>query len=150
MKKHILSRAIKKGILSTAGFVLILAATGVPIPAYASGELQPASAPAGSQLKTSHVCMMNNKYLGTEQIPVAVAGKTYYGCCAGCAGTLQNNSQVRTATDPYSGEVVDKADAFIVLKSEATKEVQYFKSEKTYEEYKELSSSPNMSQVPTQ
>jgi YHS domain-containing protein len=141
MKKHIFSRAIKKGILSTAGLVLILAATG---------ELQLGSASAGSQLKTSYVCMMNNKYLGTEQIPVAVEGKTYYGCCAGCAGTLQNNPQVRTATDPYSGEVVDKADAFIVLKSDATKEVQYFKSEKNYEEYKKLSSSPNMSRATTE
>ncbi len=141
MKKHILFWAIKKGILSMAGFVLILAA---------SGELHPASASAGSQLKTSYVCMMNNKYQGTEQIPVAVEGKTYYGCCAGCAGTLQNNPKVRTATDPYSGETVDKADAFIVLKSEDTKEVQYFKSEKNYEEYKKLSGSPNMSQMTTQ
>ncbi len=148
MKKHILSWVIKKGILSAAGFVLILAATGVPIPAYASGELQPASAPAGSQLKTSQVCMMNNKYFGTEQIPVPVSGKTYYGCCAGCAASLQaNTNNIRYARDPFSGEEVDKAEAFIALKSPATKEVLYFKSEENYKRYSESLNSQNMSKV---
>ena len=144
MKKHTLSRAIKKGMFKTAGFILILAATWNCVPAYASGELQAANNPAGSQLKTSYVCMMNNKFMGIEQIPVPVNGKNYYGCCAGCAASLQNNPQIRHATDPYSGETVDKADAFIVLKSENTKEVQYFKSEENYKEYQKLSSSPNM------
>ena len=145
MKKRTLSRAINKGIFRIAGFILILAATWICIPVYASGELQPSSNPAESQLKTSYVCMMNNKYLGTEQIPVPVNGKNYYGCCAGCATSLQNNPQIRQATDPYSGEVVDKADAFIVFKSEATKEVLYFKSEKNFKEYSQSMSSENIS-----
>lgn len=123
--------------------ILLFAAVTVPASAFANSA-------GGAKLKTSQVCMMNNKYFENEQIPVSVNGKNYYGCCAGCAGTLQNNPQVRNATDPYSGEVVDKADAFIVLKSDATKEVQYFKSEKNYEEYKKLSSSPNMSRVTTE
>ncbi len=148
MKNHSLSRTIKKGILRATGFVLILAATGVPIPAYASGELQPASGPSGSQLKTSQVCMMNNKYFGTEQIPVPVSGKTYYGCCAGCAASLQaNTNNIRYARDPFSGEEVDKAEAFIALKSPATKEVLYFKSEENYKRYSESLNSQNMSKV---
>lgn len=101
---------------------------------------------AGSaKLKTSQVCMMNNKYFETEQIPVSVNGKNYYGCCAGCAASLQNNPQIRQANDPYSGETVDKADAFIVLKPDGTKEVQYFKSEKNYEEYQKAPNATNMS-----
>ena len=36
------------------------------------------------RLKTSFVCMMNNKHFAVEQIPVEVDGKMYYGCCQGC------------------------------------------------------------------
>lgn len=147
MKNHSLFKRIKKEIFRASGFVLILAATWICTPIYASGELQPASDPVGAQLKTSHVCMMNNKYLGTEQIPVPVNGKTYYGCCAGCAASLQGNPKVREAADPYSGELVDKADAFIALKSDATKEVQYFKSEENFKKYRDSLASQNMSRV---
>ena len=126
------------------GMLILLSAVAVaPENAFANGA-------GGVKLKTSQVCMMNNKYFETEQIPVSVNGKNYYGCCAGCAASLQNNLQIRQATDPYSGETVDKADAFIVLKSDATKEVQYFKSENNYEEYKKLSSTPNMSRATTE
>jgi hypothetical protein len=148
MKKRTLFRAIKKGILRASSFILILAAIGICIPAYASGEHQPANGSAGSQLKTSQVCMMNNKYFGTEQIPVPVSGKTYYGCCAGCAASLQaNTNNIRYSRDPYSGEEVDKAEAFIALKSPATKEVLYFKSEENYKGYSETLNSQNMSKA---
>ncbi len=148
MKNHILSRAIKKEIFRTAVFVLIVAATWICVPAYASGELQAANNLAGSQIKTSLVCMMNNAYMGTEQIPVQVNGKTYYGCCAGCAASLQSNkNNIRYAQDPYSAEEVDKAEAFIVLKSPATKEVLYFKSEQNYKAYSDAFNSQNMSKV---
>lgn len=101
-----------------------------------------------TQVKTSLVCMMNNNYMGTEQIPVPVNGKTYYGCCAGCAASLQaNTNNIRYARDPYSGEEVDKAEAFISLKSPATKEVLYFKSEENYKMYSESLNSQNMSKA---
>jgi len=103
---------------------------------------------SSAQVKTSLVCMMNNKYMGTEQIPVPVNGKTYYGCCAGCAASLQaNTNNIRYARDPYSGEEVDKAEAFIALKSPATKEVLYFKSEENYKQYSEASNPQNMSKA---
>ena len=73
-----------------------------------------------SGIKASLVCMMNNKYMGAEQIPVQVGSKTYFGCCQGCASTIQNNPAVRYAKDPYTGKDVDKATAFIAKKSEAT------------------------------
>lgn len=148
MKNHNLSKVIKKGIFRPFGFALIFAAAWICAPIYASGELQPASGSVGSQLKTSFVCMMNNKYFGTEQIPVPVSGKTYYGCCAGCAATLQaNTNNIRYARDPFSGEEVDKAEAFIALKSPATKEVLYFKSEENYKRYSETLNSQNMSKA---
>jgi YHS domain-containing protein len=148
MRKYTVSKSVKKEIFRIAGFVLILAAACICIPAYASGELQAANNLAGSQIKTSLVCMMNNAFMGTEQIPVQVNGKTYYGCCAGCAASLQaNTNNIRYAQDPYSGEEVDKAEAFIALKSPATKEVLYFKSEENYKAYSEAFNSQNMSKV---
>ncbi len=89
----------------------------------------------GPQLKTSQVCMMNNKYFGKEQIPVEVGGKTYYGCCEGCKTTLKENSSTRVSNDPYTGEEVDKADAYIVRKPNGSDEVLYFKSAETYESF---------------
>jgi len=84
------------------------------------------------KLKTSFVCMMNNKHFATEQIPVEVNGKMYYGCCQGCVESLKNNRAIRYAIDPYSGEEVDKADAYIVLNSDGSQNVLYFKSEENY------------------
>ncbi len=87
------------------------------------------------KLKTSYVCMMNNKYFGTEQIPVEVEGKNYYGCCQGCVNSLKSNRAIRFTQDPYSGEEVDKADAYIVLNPDGSKNVLYFKSGENYGNY---------------
>lgn len=87
------------------------------------------------QVENKLVCMSNNRYMGTDQIPTEVGGKTYYGCCQGCAGALKNNAALRRARDPYSGEEVDKAQAYIVVKSNETKEVYYFKSRDTFNQF---------------
>jgi len=89
-----------------------------------------------AQLKSSYVCYVNNQFMGSEQIPVAVDGKTYYGCCGGCVDKLKKNlGNVRYATDPYSGAMVDKATAYIVLKPHANGAVLYFESESNYKKY---------------
>lgn len=82
-------------------------------------------------VESKKVCMVTNKYMGAEQIPVLVGEKTYYGCCAGCASKLQNDENIRSSTDPMSGESVDKASAFIATKSDSN-QVLYFKSQDTY------------------
>jgi YHS domain-containing protein len=87
------------------------------------------------KVKTSFVCMMDNKFKGKEQIPVMVNGKTYYGCCQGCVHALKNNRDIRYARDPLTGEEVDKADAYITLKSNGTDSVFYFKSVETYADF---------------
>lgn len=97
-----------------------------------------------SKLPNNHVCMINNEYMGKEQIPVSVNGKTYFGCCSNCAVTLRNDSTSRSAKDPYSGEAVDKADAFIALKPDSTTEVHYFKSEQNYINYVKSCSANNL------
>ncbi len=91
----------------------------------------------GDHVPRDLVCMVNNAYMGKNQIEVPVDGKMYYGCCEMCVGRLNEDASSRMATDPYSGEEVDKAEAFIVIANENGK-VDYFKSRENFEAYKEM------------
>ncbi len=93
----------------------------------------------GAKLKSSEVCYVNNAFMRVEQIPVMVEGEIYYGCCEGCVDKLKNNlGGVRYSIDPLTGEKVDKATAYIVLKPNSTSDVLYFASEKNYNEFVKL------------
>lgn len=98
---------------------------------------QPALAvlPAGMSRVTdaSQVCMVNDQFMGRPQIPVAVEGRTYYGCCAMCEGKLKQQPEARIARDPVTGQEVDKATAVIV--QDAQGKVMYFASEDTLRKY---------------
>lgn len=83
----------------------------------------------------SLVCMVNDAYMGVAQIPVPVNGKTYYGCCQGCVDKLNNLESARIAIDPYSGNPVDKSEAYIVLMN-TQGAVAYFESETNYSAFK--------------
>lgn len=83
----------------------------------------------------SLVCMVNDAYMGVAQIPVPVNGKTYYGCCQGCVDKLNNLESARIAIDPYSGNPVDKSEAYIVLMNPQGA-VAYFESETNYSAFK--------------
>jgi YHS domain-containing protein len=61
----------------------------------------------------SQVCMVNDHFMGSPQIPVLVEGKTYYGCCAMCKSRLESEASARTAVDPVTHTPVDKATATI-------------------------------------
>ena len=89
----------------------------------------------GSQVPNELVCMVNNAYMGKPQIPVPVNGKTYYGCCQMCVGTLNNDETARMGIDPFSNKKVDKTEAYIVL-MKAEGEVSYFESKENYLNYK--------------
>lgn len=82
----------------------------------------------------SQVCMVNNQFMGKPQIPIAVEGRTYYGCCAMCKDRLGNDPAARTAQDPVTGESVDKASAVII--QDSTGKVMYFASEDTLRRYR--------------
>jgi YHS domain-containing protein len=103
--------------------------------ATASSEAQSASAePALAEgvvrvTDPSQVCMVNDQFMGRAQIPVAVGGKTYFGCCAMCKQKLETQASARTALDPVSGAPVDKASA-VIARDESGK-VFYFASEGT-------------------
>jgi len=107
-------------------FVLLVA--GLVSAAHA-GE----TSPVLKRVEAKKVCMVNNQVFEKDQIPVEVAGKTYYGCCAMCKERLSKDAEARTGVDPVTGKKVDKATAVIVAQTDGS--VLYFESEKTLEQY---------------
>ena len=83
--------------------------------------------------QASEVCMMNDRYMGGEQMPIEIDGKTYYGCCAGCQARLEHDEETRYAIDPVSGARVDKATA-IIGRGEKNR-VYYFENIENYASY---------------
>ncbi len=84
------------------------------------------------KVPSDRVCMVNDSYMATPQIPVPFQEKTYYGCCPGCVQTLQNNPKARVTTDPVSKQPVDKAAAVIGFDGS---KVYYFESEETFSRF---------------
>ena len=66
-----------------------------------------------TKVEPNKVCMINDASMAMEQIPVAIDGKTYYGCCPMCKERLEKDEAARYAIDPVSGKKVDKAKAVI-------------------------------------
>ncbi len=89
---------------------------------------RPAFAESLARADSNRVCMMTNKVFPTPQIPVPLHGKTYYGCCSMCAGSLAKDPKLREAIDLVSGRRVDKAEA--VAGVSQTGDVYYFENEK--------------------
>ncbi|HSP40422.1 MAG TPA: hypothetical protein VLN46_03240 [Gillisia sp.] len=88
----------------------------------------------GDHVPNELVCMVNNAFMGESQMEVPVDGKMYYGCCEMCVGRLNEDETSRMATDPSSGNEVDKAEAYIVISDEHGK-VEYFESRESFESY---------------
>ncbi len=101
------------------------------IPSQAMHEIMPGV----KQVSNSQVCMVNNKYMDKDQIPVPINGKTYYGCCPGCVANLKSDTTYRFATDPETGERVDKSEAVIIIKPDTKDEALYFRSEANAKNY---------------
>lgn len=80
------------------------------------------------------VCMVNDAFMGKEQLKVEHEGKVYYGCCAMCQSRIPQDETVRVAKDPFTLETVDKADAYIVMIGD-NGEVAYFKNEANYQQF---------------
>ena len=110
-------RLILATTLVLAGFVLVRPALAEPL----------------KRVPAKRVCMVNDTVFDKDQIPVAVEGKTYFGCCQMCKGRLAQDAAIRQATDPVSGKSVDKAKA--VLGATPDGKVLYFESDKTFAAY---------------
>ena len=96
----------------------------------------PARAEDITKVDSKRVCMVNNTLFDKDQIPVAVDGKTYFGCCEMCKGRLARDPSSRSAKDPVSGKLVNKASAVIAKRPSG--EVIYFESKDTFERYRTL------------
>ncbi len=79
------------------------------------------------------VCMINDRSMANDQIPVPIEGKTYYGCCAMCKEKLEKDKESRYALDPVNGKKVDKAKAVIGALPGGV--VLYFESEANLTKY---------------
>ena len=88
-----------------------------------------------TKLSNSQVCMINNRFMNSEQIAVPLNHKIYYGCCEGCVKALKEDSTSHYIADPLSGEHVDKAIAFIIGKPGSKEDVLYFKTETNAKDY---------------
>src|SRR5215470_13910627 len=99
----------------------------------------PAVAETLARVQAKRVCMVNDTVFPKDQIPVAVDGKTYFGCCEMCKGRLAQDASIRQSTDPVSGKAVDKAKAVIGAKHDG--KVLYFESDKTFGAYQKRKSS---------
>jgi YHS domain-containing protein len=84
----------------------------------------------------SQVCMVNDQFMGREQIPIEVEGKTYFGCCEMCKGRLSRDPSARVAKDPVSGNAVDKSRAVIAKRANGA--VVYFENTANLESYRKL------------
>jgi YHS domain-containing protein len=88
----------------------------------------------GKNVPNNMVCMVNDAYMGKEQIEVLFEGKMYYGCCNMCKEKIPKDESARYATDPHSLKKISKADAYIVVIGN-NNEVAYFESEGNYQQF---------------
>ena len=112
---------------------LILSVLALTVAAFALAGEETAK-PLLKVVEAKKVCMVNNQLFEKDQIPIAVEGKTYYGCCEMCKERLTKDAAARTAVDPVTGKPVDKAKAVIAALPDG--KVFYFESEKTLAEYR--------------
>src|SRR6185436_13884172 len=85
------------------------------------------------RVEPKNVCMINDRSMAMDQIPVAIEGRTYYGCCPMCKERLEKDASSRFAVDPVTGRKVDKAKAVIGALPGAA--VLYFESAETLAQY---------------
>ncbi|WP_312824198.1 hypothetical protein [Epilithonimonas sp.] len=89
----------------------------------------------GDHVPSNLVCMVNDEYMGKQQLEVPFDGKTYYGCCEMCKKRIPKDESVRYAIDPQTMKKIDKAMAYIVMIGDGG-EVAYFESQENYEIFK--------------
>lgn len=102
--------------------------------------------PADSWLKRvnpDEVNMVTNRFEKNRQDAIKIDGKTYYGTGKGYASALLKNRSLTRATDPYTGNKIDKAEAHIFV--DASGRAHYFESAETYSAFISLAGSKEVS-----
>jgi YHS domain-containing protein len=134
MKSRVAALAIFVLALSTVAGVAALSRDSARPAEQQAEQQQPKEETALQVVENKYVCMINNQRFNRAQIPVEVEGRTYYGCCEMCKGRLSGDARSRVATDPVSGNEVDKAKAVIGANAEG--EVFYFENAENLKRYK--------------
>lgn len=114
---------MKKLFVAAVSAVVVLMATGTAALAKETLKVVP----------NQKVCMVTNMVFPRDQIPVAHAGKTYYGCCENCKKTLADDASSRVAVDPVTKKSVDKATAVIGARDDGS--VVYFENQASFQKY---------------
>jgi YHS domain-containing protein len=114
--------------ISRRNFVVLAASV---LPALAQESTKTGSL---DRVDAKYVCFVTKHRFNKEQLPVAVEGKTYYGCCGMCKAKLKEDVAQRCDVDPVSGQKVDKASAVIGADSQGN--VYFFENEENLKKYK--------------
>jgi YHS domain-containing protein len=117
--------------ISRRNFVILAASSTLPVAALAQDS---AKASPLERVDAKYVCFVTKHRFDKEQLPVAVEGKTYYGCCGMCKAKLTEDAAQRCDVDPVSGAKVDKATAVIGADSKGN--VYFFENEENLKKYK--------------
>lgn len=124
----------KKSLFTKVLFLNLLALVAIfSFGTYAQADNSSQQNSSLTKVDSKYVCMITNQEFAKEQIPVELEGKTYYGCCEMCKAKIKNNPQSREATDPISGNKVDKADAVIGAAPDGN--VFYFENEENLSQF---------------
>jgi YHS domain-containing protein len=109
---------------------LVVLAVGVlPVLSQESAKSAPLE-----RVDAEYVCFVTKHRFDKEQLPVAVEGKTYYGCCEMCKAKLKEDAAQRCDVDPVSGAKVDKASAVIGADSQG--KVYFFENDENLKKFK--------------
>ena len=119
--------------ISRRNFVLLAASSTVTVAAFARQDAA-AKAPSLERVDAKYVCFVTKHRFDKEQLPVAVEGKTYYGCCGMCKAKLTEDAALRCDVEPVSGAKVDKANAVIGADSKGN--VYFFENEGNLKKFK--------------
>jgi YHS domain-containing protein len=120
-------------VMNPRRLVLAVALIAIAFAGFADEKPADRSADKVVPAESKNVCMINDRSMANEQIPVVIDGKTYYGCCPMCKERLTKEESSRFAIDPVSGKKVDKATAVIGALPGAA--VLYFESLENFERY---------------
>jgi hypothetical protein len=131
------SKSEKKVLIIVASvlFFALLVYYGVPAIKYQSNQ-NSLNELYNQELAINKVCMAGNEIKFKVINPVKIEGKTYWACCNKCEAKLNNNlNDIRYATDPFSKEKINKADAVVVQNPIKKGRVLFFKTYNNFEKY---------------
>ncbi len=135
--KTLWSKSEKRVLIIVASvlFFALVAYYGIPALKYQSNQ-NSLNELYNQELAVNKVCMAGDEIKFEVIHPVKIEGKTYWACCHKCEARLNKNlNDVRYATDPFSMEKINKADAVVVQNPTKKGRVLFFETYNNYEKY---------------